>query len=334
MKIAFFNYSDVVAGSELWTKYFSKELSKYGYESDLIYICDFWFGYKYSIFNLDIKKILYFLFYKKYEIIHVNNIELIALVLIKKVLNPRTKIILHTHNCKPLNIKYKLYLFLLKIIKANLIYVSLKSASVYNSVNRDIISSYIVPSFSNYYPKISNDTSNKISVFTVGNWRIEKRHELFMNIASACKDLNVKWRIFCSGVPDWANHKIQQLVSAGIDIRFIENESNPFRHINKNDIFLGLSSREGLGLAFIEAQINGNSCLVTDAYPSESFVIKENITILNDVELQYISSKLRIIVSKSYTIDPSNDSFNENLKALKTLANEQIYKYIEIIGTK
>lgn len=230
---------------------------------------------------------------KQYDIVHYNTAFALAYLhcLILKMLNPRAKIIIHSHgdSLNPPHEKIKrIFHYTTKNILSFVTDYGL--ACSLNSGKWQFPKRFIQSSrfsvlknatnledfaFTNnarevYRKKLNSGT--KLVVGTIG--RIEYQKNPFY-ILSIIKDLASRTRNFqFLWIGDGADSEIikQDVLKSGLseNVVFINHTTNVKEYLSAMDVFILPSRYEGLGIVLLEAQANGLSCLASNTTPPEA----------------------------------------------------------------
>ncbi|BDX20535.1 putative glycosyltransferase EpsF [Halopseudomonas aestusnigri] len=122
---------------------------------------------------------------------------------------------------------------------------------------------------------------DKIKMISIGSLTEQKNHAFLIELASELKrrgNLFFVIEVYGEGALRQNLEQMAMKMSVSDCIRFPGLTDSVLQKLIEADVFLFPSIYEGLGLAFIEAQSVGISCVVSDAIPLEADVAKECIT--------------------------------------------------------
>ena len=102
------------------------------------------------------------------------------------------------------------------------------------------------------------------------------------------------------------------------NIKILENTSFVKEFLKSLDVFLFPSIDEGLGLAFLEAQLMDLKCLISTGVPLES-IISDKVILVNDFKVEtWIDS---IVSNNNFVSKKTNRIFFDNSEVYKKLGN-------------
>ena len=123
---------------------------------------------------------------------------------------------------------------------------------------------------------------NKIIIGNVGRLSLQKNHKLMIKIANIMKEKKYNMCFICVGCGELENEIKKEVFDNGLNDYFIlvgETDSvNKF--YSMFDVFCFPSLFEGLGIAFLEAQVSGLPCVISNKVPDEA-VISSRVSKLN-----------------------------------------------------
>ena len=113
----------------------------------------------------------------------------------------------------------------------------------------------------------------------VGRLSIEKNHKFIFEVLTKIENPYIKLMIIGDG-PLYgdlqkyvvANHLVEKVI-------FIGKVQDSWRYYSALDMFLFPSLFEGLGLALVEAQINGLPCLISENISEDAIIAKEQVKV-------------------------------------------------------
>ena len=134
-----------------------------------------------------------------------------------------------------------------------------------------------------------NIKKSDIVIGNVGRLTKQKNQQFILEIFSKIKKNNEKFKLLLCG--DGEDRKLLEKVIRENrlfdDVILAGNTSEVYKMYNAMDVFLFPSIFEGLGLTFLEAQLNGLPCVGSDILPVE-VVIGEKVKILSLQEKQTV----------------------------------------------
>ncbi len=264
----------------------------------------------------------------KYDIVHCHDVPVANLILkaVKKING--TKYVIHSHNTKFSNgfirgIRNKL---VYKGVNGNadlriacskmagdFQFKKYKYVIINNAINHD---KYFFNEDNRKYYRKKLGVKDEILLGHVGRLSEQKNQLFLLKIMKELIGINVKYRLV--------------LVGDGEDFKLIESSINnlglkDFVILTGNiadvekiysafDIFLFPSLFEGLGIAAIEAQFNGLTCLVSDKLPSE-IKISEELVYLHFETNVWVNKILNTIEYRFVTLNTQADYFKSNYAA-------------------
>jgi len=117
---------------------------------------------------------------------------------------------------------------------------------------------------------------NEIVIGHVGSYTEAKNHWKIINVFNLLymEEINIKLLLIGSG--PLKNKITDRIKKMNLDDRVIVIESlpNPHDYLNAMDAFIFPSKFEGLGMALIEAEVNGLKCFISDQIPHEAIISK------------------------------------------------------------
>lgn len=177
---------------------------------------------------------------------------------------------------------------------------------------------------------INNST---IIIGNVGRLSKQKNHELMINIAKIIKEED-NICFLCVGGGELESYLKNQIKKFNLEKKFIfAGESDKtYEFYSAFDLFLFPSLFEGLGISFVEAQISGLPCLISNVIPSEGIVSTrvEKMDLSNSSEEWLI--KLKNVIKKYNNCDRINYNLflTENINNYDI--NRNVFKLKKIYG--
>ena len=163
---------------------------------------------------------------------------------------------------------------------------------------------------------------------TVGRLVEVKNQKRLIKLFSKClsKKKNMKLIIVGDGILKEELIAYARLKKVQNNIYFIGNTTEVNLYYNAMDVFVMTSYSEGLGMALVEAEANGLSCVVSNGLPDESIlnenVVKLNLEFSNEIWIEKIFFQNKRINNSK--IENSKFNLNNSIKIL-----ENIYKECE-----
>lgn len=274
-----------------------------------------------------------------YDIVHshINEMSFIPLF-IATMLRVKNRIA-HSHGCKQYNnifqkIKHRIFV-LLCLIFANYFFACSKDAAIwnfgkkkyekgkvniiYNAINFDL---FIYNDF--FRRKIRNDLKiiNRFILIQVGRIIGEKNYEFTLKIMKEIvkQKKDVTLLIVGDGPEKTTLLNIVKNYELTDYVVFLGEKENVNELLCAADVFLMPSKSEGLGIAAIEAQVNGLVCLVSDALPEDVKISDRLVFIdINDVN-KWVEKILNIPEYNRYmTINNDNYDIKKATEKLEFL---------------
>lgn len=162
----------------------------------------------------------------------------------------------------------------------------------------------------------------------VGNFKKIKNHDFLIDVFFEIQNQQPNAKLMLIGVGETIEEIKNKVHKLGIDnkVLFLGKKNNVSDYLSAMDVFIFPSKHEGLGISYIEAQISGLPCVVSNGVPEQAD-LSDNIHRISLAENIKIWAKHSILLSK-YSI---RDFFVEDCKydinfAAKKL--EKIYQQI------
>ena len=228
-----------------------------------------------------------------YDVIYFNKNSFanVIYIYLAKIINRKAILVIHSHNTAPTRDKWYLYWLhrINKPIVNSFIDIKLACSEVaYNwlfykndyDLEKIIPNGIIIDKFL-FDIKMRNKIRNElmiadddILVGNVGNFKKQKNHEYFINLAKNTKDRKIKYLLIGDGIlfNEIKAKAIEENLNA---ILFLGNVENVCDYYNAMDIFMMPSFFEGLPIVALEAQTNGLKCLLSDTISRETKQIED-----------------------------------------------------------
>jgi glycosyltransferase involved in cell wall biosynthesis len=322
MKVVFFNYSDWLGGVETWNNNFV-ELLENSHISSSIYVLKKYtnsncieissktkIGIIFSLFKI--------LWKERKSVVHVNSIEIGAIILPISFLFCIKKRILHIHNVSNLSLTSKLFFYLASLFSNYVFFVSEKSRVSYeNFLNKK---AHIFSSFRYFdFKDDVNVIRQRFSILSVGNHRLVKNNDFLLEILNELPqiyNLTIIGRFFDKESKILFFDKIKKYNLQGRITTLSEGE-NAIEYYNKFEFYVGCSFLEGLGLTAIEAQVFGLTTIISDGFPNEVVIRPDYVqTISLDKNAVYWANaiqKSNFDIKRTYFIKNYNELILKNV---------------------
>ena len=152
----------------------------------------------------------------------------------------------------------------------------------------------------------------------VGRLCYQKNQSFLLNIMKKLAENHDEYVLILIGDGEDKNWLLEQSRRFGIEdkVIFIGNVSDAFNYYSAMDVFVFPSRYEGLGIACVEAQVNGLPCIVSDNIPIQA-IVSDNVKML---ELNLDKWKKTIIESSRTTfnkLDVDVFDIDKNAKRLE-----------------
>ena len=177
-----------------------------------------------------------------------------------------------------------------------------KVYTAYNTLDTDAISKLALVN-----PDIIFDTS-KINICSTGRLGREKGYSRLLDVCSYLKNDGFDFSLYLIGSGSEENALKNRADELGLNdnVVFLGFQDNPYKYVNKCDIFVCSSFTEGLSTATIEALVLGKAIVSTD--------VSGAYEILGDNEFGLV-------------VDNSQDGIYKGLKTL--MSDEELVKYYQ-----
>lgn len=160
---------------------------------------------------------------------------------------------------------------------------------------------------------------DEVVLGSVGRFAEAKNHKFLVEIFTEYLKKNPNSRLLMVGDGRlFASIKLN-CEKIGIDNKIIMPGSctNTEDYYQIMDAFLFPSLWEGLGIAVIEAQVNGLDCWVSDNIPKEA-VIAKNVQVLNlAAKEKWVNALMKVTVGKRIPMDPQLNKYDVNSIAIE-----------------
>lgn len=125
--------------------------------------------------------------------------------------------------------------------------------------------------------------NRNIVIGHVGSFTEPKNHKFLIDIFGKFQKYNKNAVLLLLGEGPLKNNILSQLQELGLteNVRLIGNVENVNEYLQAMDIFIFPSKYEGFGMAVIEAQTSGLSCIVSDILPVETKICDDLIHYLS-----------------------------------------------------
>jgi len=146
-----------------------------------------------------------------------------------------------------------------------------------------------------------NLEDNKLLIGHVGSFEYQKNHEYLIDTLEELKKRGLDFNAILIGNGDLVPLIKDKVRGLGLEanVTFLGDRDDVPRLLKAMDIFIFPSHFEGLGLALIEAQAAGTSCVISDSIPEEATVIAPLVTRLSlDSGVTVWCDKIYDIVNK------------------------------------
>jgi glycosyltransferase involved in cell wall biosynthesis len=276
------------------------------------------------------KELLLILYKEKYPVIHFH-ISWPCAFLLPFMTFSKSKFIVHSHTVSS---KKSLSSFFFKFFaKAIISFFSKVNLACSDEAGRDVFKKFIIfhnpvnykrfkfsQSKRDLFRKNLNLSDQDKMCIHVGHYYHPKNQEFLIDLF---KDTRLKeHKLFCFG-DDLGNKKrLQKLISKNKlekNILLFDSKQDIENYLNAADIFLMPSIFEGLGMAAIEAQVNGVKCILSDKIPKST-------KISNDVTFLELNSKRRWVNAILKEEKVRSSSKNIDTKYDSKIASEVLLK--------
>ena len=178
-----------------------------------------------------------------------------------------------------------------------------------------------------------NVTDDTLVIGNVGRLVYQKNHKFLINIFSKVLKIHPNSLLILIGDGPLKYDLIKMAKSLNIEdkIFFLGVQSNVNEWLQAIDIFIFPSWYEGLGMAAIEAQINGNYTIMSNYIPKEACISKNSVFLnINDGATMWAEKTVKIFQSyiKNGIIDIDEKySINTQCHELERYYNEILRNY-------
>ena len=162
----------------------------------------------------------------------------------------------------------------------------------------------------------------------------QKNHKFLLEIFKDVLKINNKYKLLIVG--DYNNVLKKELdeyvnkFNMSNNIIFTGFKINSNEYLNAMDLFLFPSKVEGLGIALIEAQVNGLKCIVSENIPEEAKISENVLTVKLSDEREWINKIINIDKNRKNCEEQINNcGYN-----IKKMVNELQMEYIKYLTNK
>lgn len=173
------------------------------------------------------------------------------------------------------------------------------------------------------------DLDDKIVMGNVGRFDYQKNHLFLIDVFNNITKFNEKAFLILIG-DGHLRHKITKKISRyGLSdkVLLLGYISNPQDFYNAMDLFIMPSIFEGLGIAAVEAQLNGLPCFLSDGFPTEVCISNR----VNIMKLRLGPKRWASIINSLNSYNRLDVSFSIDYD-IKSQAKKLCQMYIEMVG--
>lgn len=229
---------------------------------------------------------------EKYDLIHINYVDVLAYKCVIAAKKNNVPSVLHIHNPRmiPKNIKEIIYEFYnSRAVKyCNNIVACSKNAAVSIKTNKKIQILYNkidiekfkfnIMERKNVRAKLNIKKDEKL-IGIVARITEQKNPEFIINVANYILKKNKKYKFVWIGNGNMENYIQRKVKELKIEnnFQFIDTTPQIEKYYGAMDLFFLPSLYEGFGYVFLEAQASGLNIILSDKVPSDVMILKENI---------------------------------------------------------
>ncbi len=173
------------------------------------------------------------------------------------------------------------------------------------------------------------DEFNGLRILTVGRLSIEKGQDISIQAAKRLIDegYNIKW--YCIGEGNARGYYEELINKNNLNNRFIllGSNNNPYKFIDKSDIYVQTSRYEGYCITLAEARILNKPIITTNFAGAKEQIIDNKTGLICECTVDGIyKSVKRLIVSRDL-----RDELSKNLKLDNNKFTNDLYKFEKIL---